>query len=114
VNVTSRLPGPQPDFAFASLLGSKIASSSARTVYEYVGQPDLVIKEALKEFPYSNWLEYIAWQQIKDEPNLVQVIGECHALSYSGKYLVMERLDDVPTTYTDRRNSRPGLPIANW
>ena len=67
----------------------------------------------------SNWTEWNLWNQVA-ETHLTNVMGRCFAISESGQYLVMERLDDLkpndkenpvscPSWVTDRKPSAFGL-----
>jgi hypothetical protein len=51
-----------------------------------------------KTAPHSpNLTEWLIWKQVEDQPQLAAVLGRCVAISVSGRYLIMERLDDLTT-----------------
>lgn len=65
------------------------------------------------------------WLQIRDEPAIAALFGECVAVSASGKYLIMERLDDptgpppqgvrkYPSWLTDIKPSAFGVNAAGY
>jgi hypothetical protein len=108
--------------AFAMAAGLVLGTGSARVVTEYIGHPGLVIKVSFRPTFASNWKEWLLWNQIEDEQPLAAIFGKCVAMSVSGKYLVMERLDDLntaqaaqrfcPPWITDRKPSAFGLNAA--
>ncbi|MDN7352050.1 hypothetical protein [Acetobacter senegalensis] len=79
------------------LLGPEIGRGSSRKVYEYRGESDLVIKEHGHQPHMQNFTEWFIWIQIAGTP-IAGSFGVCHAMSTSGRYLVMERLDDLSAT----------------
>lgn len=108
------------DTKFLPLVGSEIGRSTARVAFEVQGHPNFVIKKALLPGAFSNRVEYLVWQQVADEPNLAAVLGACPAMSFSGDYLLMERLNDLSTSthkaarrapcwVTDRKPSNFGI-----
>src|SRR5262245_37786566 len=64
------------------------------------------IKEAMTLPYFTNVRELCIWNGVKNT-DLAQIFGECHAISESGRYLVMERLDDI--TDADRADT-PDVP----
>ncbi|MBP7338635.1 hypothetical protein [Niveispirillum sp.] len=104
-----------------AVLGAKIEEGSARIVYAYDGENSLVIKKG-KYPPYiSNFTEWIIWSQIA-ETERAAIFGACYALSRTGLYLIMERLDSLqdtdamigaPVWTTDSKRSAQGRNAAN-
>lgn len=122
------LSGLVHDVDVFPLLGTEIKSGSSRKVYEYKGEPDLVIKEHGNQPHMQNFTEWFIWIQIQGN-TIADSFGMCHAMSTSGRYLVMERLDDLnstdsliafPAWVTDRtpdalgRNSNGDIKIRDY
>ena len=107
---------------FAPLMGLPVGTGSSRVVLTYEGQANLVIKVGFRHAQGANWTEWNLWHQIKDEPTLAPLFGECVAMSGTGKYLVMERLNDLndqqaparlcPPWVTDKKRSAFGVNQA--
>lgn len=110
------------DSLFAPLMGSPIGTGFSRVVLTYQGYPDLVIKVGYRHAQAGNWTEWNLWNQIKDEEALAPLFGECVAMSASGRFLVMEKLEDLtdeqaaerlcPPWVTDRKRSAFGINKA--
>ena len=92
---------------------------SARHVYAITGDPDHVVKKSVQSRPSSNMLEWTIWLGARNQPELAKVLGRCECLSDTGRYLIMERLDDispadyanvpdVPAWFNDRKPSAFG------
>ena len=45
----------------------------------------------------SNRTEWFIWNEIENEPGVAATLGRCDAMSTSGRFLIMERLDDLTT-----------------
>ena len=71
------------------------AKGSSREVYRVKEHADRVVKKAISGRPTSNMIEWFVWLGSADHPLLANVLGHCFALSESGRYLVMQRLDDI-------------------
>lgn len=96
------------DSHYHALCGPLLSTKGVhRTVYEALNDPDVVIKESKRTFPYANIVEWIIWSQVK-ETSLKTLFAECLAISETGKYLVMERLK--PITSSDYA-SIPKIPV---
>lgn len=96
------------DDAFAKLLGSCIGGTGApgaRTVYAVKGDPDVVIKEA--DNPAANRIEARVWDAIRGT-TWESDFGRVISISDSGRFLMMERLNDI--TRQDAAHT-PTLPI---
>lgn len=99
-------------------IGSLLSESgSSRIVYLFNGNDDLVIKEG-RSAPFSaNRKEWQIWNEICGS-EMANIFAECHAISTTGKYLVMERLNTAlgnqkrpatPIWLTDRKSSCLGV-----
>lgn len=107
-----------PDADFEALKGPLVGQpGQTRAAYEVVGNSTWVIKEALYSHE-ANWTEFIIFRSL-DGAELQTMFGECIAISQTGRFLIMERLDDltadqlplrppVPTWFTDRKVSAWG------
>jgi hypothetical protein len=105
------------DFECETLIGTNrpFAVGSCREVFDVIGDRSVVMKKQLITFPGCNMLEWFIWNAISSSP-LGDVFGKCHAISETGRYLIMERLNtltpvDLPVTvnipmwFTDRKGS---------
>lgn len=107
------------DSVFAPLMGAPVGTGSTRVALAYQDHPDLVIKVGFRHAQSGNWTEWNLWHQIKDQVTLAPLFGECFAMSANGRFLVMERLDDLtndkatkrlcPPWVTDRKRSAFGI-----
>ena len=79
---------------FESNKGEFLGGGGARTGYACSSDPDSVIKEARGGTPAPNFIENFVWAQIKDT-DLAPLFGEVRAMSKSGRFLLMERLDKI-------------------
>jgi hypothetical protein len=92
VKVVARL---EDDAWFLSNKGRLIGKGGSRNVYECVSDSSSVIKEVHLDFPGSNFKEHFIWSAVSSNSALAPLFGECRAISKSGKFLLMERLDDL-------------------
>ena len=84
----------------------QIARGGAREAFAVKNNPSVVIKKVHLPFVGPNVIEWIIWRSMKDTP-LGKLFGECLTISETGRYLVMERLEDiVEADY----NSTPTMP----
>lgn len=105
-----------PDTIFEELLKNciKLGEGTSRLVYEIPGHDDKVIKASKLEANFSNWSEIIAYHYNRDDGKLAEILS----WSWSGKYIVMERLTPLkpgeaseynfPEYLTDRKPSNLG------
>jgi hypothetical protein len=90
------IPTPEaPDSAFELLCGEEFARGQHRTVHFVIGHPDLVMKVD-SNTTFANWNEYLVSSSLdgRAEP-VAKLMGCVKAISATGKYLIMERLDDI-------------------
>lgn len=87
-------------------MGARIDEGSSRVAYEYTGDSRFIIKRAIFAPPSDNIIEWSIWRLIRQSP-LGDRFGEIFAVSESGRYLVMERLDSI--TLADYA-STPDIP----
>ena len=109
-------PFHTPDALFASLLASDaapIGTGTSRDAFAIDGHLDKVLKVA-KGSNAGNWTEFVVFHALDNNT----LFGRILSISQSGKYLVMERLDDVPkglqlpevpSWWTDRKRANFGL-----
>jgi hypothetical protein len=71
------------------------AKGTARHAYRMKSDPNAIVKKSIQPRNYSNFLEWTIWLGSEPHPQLENVLGRCHCLSVTGKYLIMERLDDI-------------------
>jgi hypothetical protein len=83
----------EPDALFEQFWLScvkRIARGSNRDVYE-IPEHDMVLKVSNRQANFANWSEITAYSHSKNSAYLAKVIS----WSWSGKYLVMEKLSPV-------------------
>jgi hypothetical protein len=67
--------------------------------------PGTVIKVAA-QYPFTNFIEWLIWTWVRDT-HWHEAFAECHTISASGRYLIMERLTNLPE---GRKTETPTLP----
>jgi len=105
------------DAQFSALISSAVIpffGGSTRTVYPIPGHDDKVLKVAKNGSNAANWAEAVIYQHVTDK----SLFGRVLSISQSGRFLVMERLDDVspdevtnlqiPPWWTDRKSTNFG------
>lgn len=106
--MTIQIPPPNaPDPYFEALWQQclqRIARGSNRDVYEIPDHHDKVLKVANRPGNFSNWSEIVMYKSASEKKYFAQVIS----WSWSGKFLVMERL--TPVT----RDELTGHAFPNW
>jgi hypothetical protein len=103
------IPAPESlDCLFENLHGEKFAEGSTRIVHHVNGFSNLVMKICKDNSTFSNWCEYLVSSALhgRTEP-VSDLIGEVKSISFTGKYLIMERLDDVS-------GSMRGIKYPDW
>lgn len=87
-----------PDSEFERIIQpSCIGSGRARSVYGVEGDQAVVIKKMDLPCAAANFFEWFIWNAVKTT-KWGNVFGRCIAISESGRYLMMERLDDIQET----------------
>ncbi|KVC86943.1 hypothetical protein [Burkholderia ubonensis] len=115
---------PEPNTAdedFEALLGQcgkPIGSGGTREAYAIPSHNDKVLKVCKVPGYATNWTEIVVYLHVKDK----SFFGCIHSWSRSGKFIVMERLDDIgveeisgleaPNWWTDRKRSNVGRSIS--
>lgn len=106
-----------PDSFFEDLLKNRttpIGSGTSRAVYEIPEHDDKVLKVSNLESNFSNWSEIVAYQHNREDGKLAEILS----WSWTGKYIVMERLTPLqagemseysfPAYLTDRKPKNLG------
>lgn len=88
----------------ALISAPELGTGSARTVYPVEGDHYAVIKKINVQFVGANTMEWHIWCAIRDT-ELAPSFGQCKAISESGRFLIMERLDDI--SESDRSDTPP-------
>ena len=83
-----------PDQYFADRLGTLIGGGGSREVFEVLDNADAVIKKMKQTYPGANVIELIIWNAVRGG-KCHEAFGEVSAISETGRYLMMERLDDL-------------------
>lgn len=84
--------------------GPKIAQGVARSVYELIGQPALVLKVEVTEQTFQNVLEWQFWTSVQFTP-WAALFAPCRRVSPCGHILIQERTKPLPEDFT-----LPNLP----
>ena len=74
-------------------------------MFEIKNDLGAVLKVAA-QLPFANFVEWLIWTWVKDT-HWRKAFGECHTKSASGRYLIMERLENLPD---GSRIETPTLP----
>lgn len=109
------------DEHFEALLpqcGGPIGSGTTRDAYAIPSHDDKVLKVCKVPGYVTNWTEVVVYVQVKDK----SFFGCIHSWSRSGKFVVMERLDDigpgeisgleVPDWWSDRQRRNVGRSLS--
>lgn len=98
-------PRESDDAIFEQLCGSQFAAGMHRTVHPVIGHPELVMKVA-RDGHFANWCEYLVGSSLEEHSPEYKV-GRVASISATGKYLMMERLNDLNC-------SLAGVTIPQW
>lgn len=122
--VTSIPPSHSPDSVFEALLlqcSNRLGRGTTREVFEIPDHPDKVLKVMHVPGNYPNWAELVVYESAGDHRRF---FARVHSISWSGKFLVMERLEKVtweevspvlptfPRIANDRKPSNFGKDLA--
>jgi len=66
-----------------------------RQFHEVIGDRSVIVKETMADFGGQNYIEWFIWHNIS-QTALAPIFGRCFAISPTGRYLMMERLYDLP------------------
>lgn len=113
----SKIPPPNsPDACFEALwqkCTERVGRGTTRDVYA-IADEDKVLKVAITPSYFANWAEIVLYHRAGDKSYFAEVFS----WSMSGKYLVMQRLDEVaaselsghktPMSITDKKPSNFG------
>lgn len=117
----SNLEGLQPDHEFESAIDrtTLIGEGTSRLVYPVKGRENVVIKESKGPFHHANFVEWTIWHSLLkmgedilgNEPNeeLRHRFATCFSISYSAKFIMMERLEKLEPPY----HPTPGM-FPEW
>ncbi|WP_435626810.1 hypothetical protein [Candidatus Ferrigenium straubiae] len=91
------IPVPESqDSIFEDFCGEVFAEGMHRFVHHVNGFPNLVMKISKDDNTFANWCEYLVSSALHGRPEpAAKLVGEVKSISATGKYLIMERLDDV-------------------
>lgn len=101
-------PTPMPDAEIEKIIAPKpFARGTAREVFLVPSDPSVVVKRVLATFPGSNMVEWFIWNGLAGSANQ-NLFARCVTISETGRYLMMERVDDLtPDDHADV----PPVPI---
>jgi hypothetical protein len=83
-----------PDKYFEDRLGPLIGAGSSRQVFEVLHDQNAVIKKIQHIYPGANFSELTIWNAMRSG-KWRDKFGEVMAISETGRYLIMERLDSL-------------------
>lgn len=83
-----------PDALLQMRLGACLGAGSSREAYAYADDPSFVVKRSIEVPPTANMVEWSIWRCVR-ETRLAHTFGCIVAVSESGLYLLMERLDPI-------------------
>jgi hypothetical protein len=108
------LAGVVADDDIEAVIGPILSDrGTSRIVHAMAGDDSWVIKESRNPPHSANLTEWDDWTEIAGS-GMADIFAECRAISKTGKYLIMERLDpdpgglarpDTPSWLTDRKPS---------
>lgn len=102
---------------FNTLIGKKLGRGSARTVYAFTANADMVIKVETKGESFQNIREWEYWQEMKDSP-VAKWLAPCLYISPCGSVLIQSRVlpldrnkypEKIPHFFTDTKYNNFGL-----
>lgn len=97
--MTTAIPAansPDSNFeAFWQTCLNRLARGSNRDVYEIPDHDDKVLKVMNRPGNFPNWAEIVLWQTATSSR---VYLAKIHTWSWSGKFLVMERLNPISRT----------------
>jgi len=91
--------------------GPRIGRGTTRDVYGIPGHPDKVLKVCVVPSNQSNWIESVLYHSAGGYKHS---LAEVYSISWSGRFLVMERLTTGVVTATELSAMRSSfLPFVN-
>lgn len=87
-------PGAQlkSDLEMESQMGVQIGHGTSRDAFSVKNDDKVVIKRVHLPIPAANFIEHILWNAVRGS-KYRDAFGRVHAISESGRYLMMERLE---------------------
>jgi len=83
-------------------LGEYLGGGCARDVYEFIGQPDLVIKVETTAHSFQNVMEWNTWHEVQGTP-WARFFAPCRRISPCGIVLIQERTKPLETDRLPKR-----------
>jgi hypothetical protein len=83
-----------PDDELERSVGEKIGHGTSRDAFSVKDNPHAVIKKVHLPFVGANMVEFFIWNAVRNT-KWRERFGQCLAISESGRYLMMELLDDI-------------------
>lgn len=102
---------------FNTLIGKKLGRGSARAVYAFTANADMVVKVETKGESFQNIREWEYWQEMKDSP-VAKWLAPCLYISPCGSVLIQARVlplerskypKKIPHFFTDTKYQNFGL-----
>lgn len=77
------------------------AKGLSRTAHVVPSDHSVIVKKSIAIFPGANFIEWFIWNAAEaSSSNLRDLLGQCFSISETGRYILMERLDDInPADY---------------
>jgi hypothetical protein len=102
-----------PEEQFEKLLEREIRRGGARTGYSVIGDSDVIVKMIHGPFVGPNMMEWFVWNAVSGGPWAL-AFGACISISPTGKYLMMERLDNLAEGMAARLPKVPDWVRDAW
>ncbi|MBR0974326.1 hypothetical protein [Bradyrhizobium japonicum] len=94
------------DAWFVANKGKQLKSGGSRTGFECLADADSIIKEIHSGFPGANFVEFNVWNAVSAS-SLAPMFGEIRAISKSGFFILMERLESISDA---QKTATPTMP----
>ena len=101
---------------FNFIIGHSLGVGVHRNVYEFLPDPNYVIKVETLSGSFQNILEWHTWERFQFDDRVAPWLAPCKSISCCGLYLLQERTerpkdypDRIPAWIADRKRSNFGV-----
>lgn len=84
---------------FKLVIGKEIGFGHSRKVFEYLPDPNMVIKCEDSGDAFANVLEFKLWQDLQYNKHAKKWVAPCYTLSANGIWLLQARTDPPPRSF---------------
>ena len=88
--------------AFEMMKGEHLGTGSFRSVYCNRLNPEQLLKiegDTHQRYQFCNVIEWIFWNDNKENPKIAKWLAPCVSISSNGKILIQRRVDLIPINY---------------